>query len=153
MRLIEIELETEIDAPAVVVWGLITDWENLDKWMPEGSDFRVTTPFREGVGVEAIARIKIGPFSTVDKISVSRWEPPHLLEIQHLGWVKGAGLLKVSKARGPRGMSKLYWRETFVAPLGVVGALGMRLYSPLMRKVFERDLGLLKKLAEREVNR
>lgn len=145
MRQLEIEVETIINAPAGAIWRLLTDWENLDKWMTEASGFRVTTPFREGVGVEAIARIKIGPLSTLDSIRVSRWEPPNVLEIRHLGWVKGTGLLKVSRAEGK---SRLFWRESYIPPWGLIGALGMRLYSPFMRRLFKRDLGLLKQLAE-----
>jgi hypothetical protein len=34
----------------------------------------------------------------------------------------------------------------------VLGALGLRVFKPIMRRVFEHDLDLLKKLVESESN-
>ena len=39
--------------------------------------------------------------------------------------------------------------ETLYPPLGIPGAVGLRLFKPIMRKVFERDLRLLKQLVEK----
>jgi hypothetical protein len=88
----EVEISKNIDAPPEVVWHYLVDWERLGNWMKEASKFRVTSPHREGVGVEADAIIRIGWLSTIDPIRVARWEPPELLEIEHRGWVKGTGV-------------------------------------------------------------
>lgn len=141
-----IDTQIGIAAPPEQVWPFLVDWENLSRWMKEGSAFRVTSQTREGVGVTAVAKIKMAGIVTEDPVKVSRWEPPRLLEIQHLGWVKGSG--KMTCYEEPSG-THLAWRETLFPPWGPVGALGIRLMKPVIRRIFTRDLGLLKDLVER----
>jgi uncharacterized membrane protein len=145
MKPIEVFTEIFIDAPADAIWPYLVDWENLGDWMEEASDFLVTSPHREGVGVTAEATVKIGGIKTRDAIRVSTWEPPRLLVIEHVSWVKGSGRLSsIQKGGG----TQLTWTETLVPPLGLAGALGMRLFKPLMRRIFQRDLETLKRLVE-----
>jgi Polyketide cyclase / dehydrase and lipid transport len=129
------------------VWPFLVDWERLDRWMREAGDFRVLGEQREGVGVEAETTVRIAGISTRDRIRVSRWEPPWILELQHVGWVEGTGYMEL--ARAERG-SQLFWREELIPPWGIFGRIGMRAVSPLMRRVFRRDLRLLRELVEAE---
>ena len=140
-------ISIDIDAPVDQVWPYLVDWDNLGRWMKEGSSFKVTSGHREGVGVEAEAEIKIAGVKTRDKIRVSRWEAPHILQIDHIGWVKGTGLMQCFELNGG---THLFWREILIPPLGVVGAIGIRFFRGLMRRTFERDLKLLKALVESE---
>ena len=117
--------------------------------MKEASRFRVTSPHREGIGVEADAIIRIGWLSTIDPIRVARWEPPDLLEIEHRGWVKGRGVMRCVRERSG---TRIVWIETLIPPWGLVGKLGMWVWQPLIRRTFERDLALLKALVERELS-
>jgi carbon monoxide dehydrogenase subunit G len=140
-----IEVSDTMPGPADVVWSLITDWEHQDDWMLEASDFEVIGEQREGVGVEARATVRIAGIKTRDTIRVSMWEPPRILVIDHLGWVKGAGEIQLQPvSEGTR----MRWRETLYAPrvLGPVGRLGLRLGAPLMRRIFRRDLRVLRSL-------
>lgn len=142
-----IETQIHIRATPDAVWAFLVDWEHLDRWMKEASHFEVIGAQREGVGTLAKARVKIAGISTNDRIRVSRWEPPHVLEIQHLGWVKGSGLLVCS----PEGnYSSVGWTESLIAPWGPLGRLGLAIVKPLMRRIFQRDLLLLKGLVEGE---
>jgi uncharacterized protein YndB with AHSA1/START domain len=136
---------TEIRRPAETVWPYLVDWERLDRWMREIRDVRVTTPFREGVGVEAQATVRIAGFTTQDRIRVTRWEPPRILEITHLGWVKGTGYMELSPAGSG---CALLWREQLIPPWGPLGRVGMRLLRPVMRRVFASDLEELRRLVE-----
>jgi uncharacterized membrane protein len=142
---VEIEMSVRIDAPPEVVWEYLVDWENLDRWMIEGRGFRVTSEHREGLGVTAEASIRVGGITTTDPVEVTRWEPPETLEISHRGWVAGKGLMECRPA--PWG-TFLFWKETLYPPLWVPGAIGLRLFKPILRRTFERDLGLLKGLVE-----
>jgi hypothetical protein len=144
-RFIEIDVSKLIDASAEKVWPYLVDWEHLDRWMKEASNIRVVTPYREGVGVVCEARIRIGFIRTVDRIRVTRWEPPSVLGLEHLGWVKGDGLMELVPEKG---RTLVRWNETFAPPWGWVGAAGMRIWKPLMRRVFVRDLRLLKIIVE-----
>lgn len=113
--------------------------------MKEGKSFRLTSHQREGVGVTAEATIKVGGIVTNDAIEVTQWAPPELLEIEHKGWVSGIGFMQcLAKDAGTR----MYWRETLAPPLGILGAIGIRAFKPVLTRIFVRDLGLLKQLVE-----
>ena len=144
---ITIQVAIDIKAAPSRVWPHLVDWEHLGDWMKEGTSFRLTSPKREGVGVTAEAAIRIGGLVTQDAIEVTRWEPPELLEIRHLGWVSGSGIMRCR----PNGEgTRMTWVESLEPPMGIVGALGLRLFKPLMARVFSRDLKLLKGLVEGE---
>jgi uncharacterized protein YndB with AHSA1/START domain len=140
---VHVTTSIELGRPPADVWPYLVDWERLDRWMEEISDVRVTSAHREGVGVEAVATVRIGGLATRDRIRVTRWEPPAVLEMAHLGWVRGTGLMELSPADGG---SRLFWRETLVPPWGVLGSAGLRLYLPLIRRVFFRDVRRLRGL-------
>lgn len=146
---VELEMSIGIQAPSEVVWPYLVDWERLDRWMSEAKGFTVTSEHREGLGVTAQATISIAGLTTADPVRVTRWEPPSVLEIEHLGWVKGFGLMQcVPEWSGTR----VLWHETLNPPLGVLGAVGIRVFKPIMRRVFQKDLALLSKLVESESN-
>jgi uncharacterized protein YndB with AHSA1/START domain len=144
-RAVSIISTIDIHRPVEAVWPYLVDWEHLDRWMKEARDFEVIGEQREGVGVEAEATIRIAGITTRDRIRVSHWQPPVALEIQHLGWVKGSGYMELSPT--DEGCN-VFWREELFAPLGPLGRSGLRLVAPFMRRVFRRDLRLLKSLAE-----
>ena len=141
MRSVVVEVDSDLDAPPSVVWRVLTDWEHQGEWMLEASDFDVVTPHREGVGVEAYATVRIGGISTRDRVRVDVWEPQRHLGIAHLGWVAGRGDLVLSPLEG--GRTHLAWREELHPPWGVVGAIGMRLFRPLIVRTFRRDVRVL----------
>ncbi|MFN2525725.1 MAG: SRPBCC family protein [Actinomycetota bacterium] len=139
---VAIEISAVMPGPPEVVWDLLTDWEHLGDWMLEGSDFEVLSAHREGVGVRARATISIGGLTTRDEIEVAVWEPGRRLEIEHLGWVRGRGRLDLLPLEG--NATRLDWREELRNPqLGALGSIGLTLFQPLMRRVFERDLRVL----------
>lgn len=144
-----LEMEATMPAPPEAIWHLVTAWERQGDWMLEASDFVVTSPHREGLGVEAEATITIAGISTRDRIRVTGWEPPRRLEIEHLGWVSGKGEIYITPS-GP-GRSHLFWREELYPPLGILGATGLTLFKPLMRRIFDRDVEELQRLAARGV--
>lgn len=150
MKPIAIELRTDLDGPPALVWKLLVDWERQGDWMLEASDFEVVSPNREGVGVEALATVRIGGISTRDRIRVDVWEPGRHLGITHLGWVGGRGDLRLSPI-GPHA-TRLDWREELAPPWGVVGALGMRLFRPLIARVLRRDVRVLEDLVRKTVD-
>lgn len=144
---VDIAVSEVIPRRAEVVWPYLVDWERLDRWMLEARDFRVVGDRREGVGVEAEATVDLLGIRTRDVVRVTRWEPPWALELEHRGWVKGRGYMELSPTRGG---TRLFWRETFVPPWGLLGAVGMRLFSPLLRWAFRRDLKALRLLIQDE---
>jgi carbon monoxide dehydrogenase subunit G len=140
-----IEVFDTMPGPPEIVWELITDWEHQGDWMLEATDFEVVGERRQGVGVEARATVRIGPLRTRDRVRVSMWEPPRILVLEHLGWVKGAGEIQMVPIREG---TRMRWRETLFAPrlLGPFGRLGLRLFAPRMKAIFQRDLRVLRSL-------
>ena len=144
-RPVVIETLDTMPGPPEIVWDLITDWEHQDDWMLEASHFRVVGEQREGIGVEARATVRIGPIRTRDRVRVSMWEPPRILVIDHLGWVKGAGEIQLVPVKEG---TRMRWRESLYPPkvLGPFGRVGLRLFAPKMKRVFQRDLRVLRSL-------
>jgi hypothetical protein len=118
--------------------------------MLEASGIRVVSPHREGLGVEAEATVRIAGITTRDRIRVTRWEPPWILELAHLGWVKGSGYMELTPTEAG---TELFWREQLIPPWGLLGRLGLWLVSPAMRRAFRRDLRALKEVIERSATR
>jgi len=145
VRTIDIDLSTTIAAPRAAVWRYLVDWEGLHRWMSELSALRITSAQREGVGVEGEATVRIGGITTMDRIRVTAWDPPASLTIEHLGWVSGSGVMGCDEAGAS---TRFWWRESLRPPLGVLGALGMRALTPVMRRTFEADVRRLKALVE-----
>ncbi len=146
MKPLTIDSTIELPGSPELVWTLLTDWERQGDWMLEASDLVVVSDNREGIGVTAEATVKIGGISTRDRIRVDVWEPPHHLGIEHLGWVAGRGDLKLIKLDNDR--TRLDWREELRPPLGILGAVGMRLFVPLMARIFRRDAQVLADLVQ-----
>ncbi|MCD2187206.1 SRPBCC family protein [Actinomycetospora soli] len=140
----DITVGVDIDAPADVVWKAVTDWEGQSEWML-GTGVRVTKGDGVGVGSELAATTGVGPLGVTDTMRIVGWDPPHRATVVHTGSVvRGSGTFTVIEI-GP-GRSRFEWGERLDLPLGVLGALGWPLVSPVFA------LGLkysLRKLASR----
>jgi hypothetical protein len=150
MKPVRVSMSADLSGPPSTVWRLLVDWERQGDWMLEASDFVVISEHREGVGVTAEATVKIGGISTRDRIRVDVWDPPERLGLEHLGWVSGRGDMRLTPIEG--GRTHLDWTEELHPPLGPLGAIGIRLFTPLMRRIFERDLRVLAELVGRAVD-
>lgn len=141
-----VTVRTTVDLPGSreLVWELLTDWERQTDWMLEMSDVVVTSEHREGVGVAALATVRIGGISTRDVIRVDVWEPPRRLGMVHEGWVRGRGDMELTHT--PEGHTRLDWTESLFPPWGVVGAFGLNLFRPLLARTFQRDVRVLSEL-------
>ncbi|MGH2760194.1 MAG: SRPBCC family protein [Actinomycetota bacterium] len=144
MKPVTVRTTVDLAGPRELVWELLTDWERQADWMLEMSDVVVTSRHREGVGVEALATVRIGGISTRDVIRVDVWEPPHRLGLAHEGWVRGRGDMELTPT--PDGNTHLDWTESLVPPRGAVGTLGLSLFRPLLARTFKRDVRVLSEL-------
>lgn len=138
---VSIEIAQTVPGPPSVVWELLTDWEHQDDWMLEARDFTVISEQREGVGVEAEATISIGGITTRDLVRVVGWEPNRRLAIEHQGWVSGVGEIHLTPLGNDR--THIFWREELQPPVGMLGAIGLSAFKPLMTRLFRRDLKVL----------
>ncbi|MGH2722723.1 MAG: SRPBCC family protein [Actinomycetota bacterium] len=129
------------------IWPYLVEQDHLERWMAEAHDVRIEGGRFQGLGAEAEATIRIAGITTRDRIRVTRWEPPAVLEMEHLGWVGGRGYMELGP--GQEG-TRLFWREELVPPWGLLGRMGMRLFAPAIRRTFLGDLERLQRLVEVE---
>ena len=151
MKPIVLTSAAELDAPPKLVWDVLTNWERQCDWMLEMSDIVVTSETREGVGVRARATIRIGGIRTTDLVRVDVWKPAEQLGMAHEGWVKGRGDMWLSSIGYDR--TKLDWREELHPPWGILGAVGLRAFRPLIRRTFLRDIAILQNIVRFEASR
>ena len=139
-----IEVLETMPGPPEVVWELITDWEHQGDWMLEASDFEVIGEQREGWAW----RRGDGP-DRRDPDARPRAHravgAPRILVIDHLGWVKGSGEIQLAPIQGG---TRMRWRETLFRPsdAGSVRPDRLRAFRPWMRRIFRRDLRVLRSL-------
>jgi len=135
----ELTLTVDVDAPAEVVWEVVTDWPGQGEWMLAT---RVQTD-GEGdgrrLGATMSAVTGIGPLAVTDTMVITEWEPPTRCVVHHTGAViRGDGIFEVT-ALGPQ-RARFLWSELLDLPFGVVGRVGWPIARPLLRVGVARSL-------------
>lgn len=123
----ELSVAVDVDAPVERVWAALTDWDRQGDWML-GTTVRATVGSGSQVGDEMKAMTGIGKLGFVDRMRITRWEPPHVCDVEHYGRVvRGSGRFTV-RERGSG--STVIWSEQLELPLGRLGRLGWPLVRP-----------------------
>jgi uncharacterized protein YndB with AHSA1/START domain len=144
---VTIRARTLIRAPAARVWRVLTDWEGQASWMPDVAWIRALGTNRE-LGAELEVRTKVFglPLAT-DRVSVTAWEPPVRLGVDHVGVVAGTGEWLLEPA--PDGSrTRFTWTESLRLPWPVIGGMALRVYAPVQRWMLKRSLRNLRRLVE-----
>jgi uncharacterized protein YndB with AHSA1/START domain len=124
-----------VDAPPERVWAALTDWVRQGEWMIATDVQTVDGPAQE-VGGRLAARTGVPlpggrHLGVLDTMLITRWEPPHRVDVRHTGRVvRGTGVFEV---RPRPGGSTFVWREVLDLPLGALGRAGWPLARPAMR--------------------
>lgn len=110
------------------VFAVLTDWDRHHEWMV-ATRARVTRGDGRGVGSALAAFTGAGPVGFTDTMEITRWEPPHTVEVRHTGRVvRGTGAFRVRP--GPGG-AVIRWEERLDLPFGPVGRLGRWVAGPV----------------------
>jgi hypothetical protein len=103
-----------------------------------GTKVRATVGEGSQVGDEMEAVTGIGRVGFLDRMRITRWEPPHVCEVIHYGRVvRGPGTFTV-RERGSG--STVIWWEQLELPLGRLGRWGWPLVRPAARWGLQRSL-------------
>jgi hypothetical protein len=147
---VRLDLHQDTTAPRAVVWDVLTRWEEQPRWMLDAKEVHVTSPHREGVGVELRCPTNLLGVTVQDLMRVTRWEEGRVLEVTHLGRIiTGTGAFELSDL--PDGGTRIGWWEEVDPPLGALGEWGARLVAlPIIRRIFRRSLANLAARAEAE---
>ncbi|MBA3418113.1 MAG: SRPBCC family protein [Geodermatophilaceae bacterium] len=133
----ELTVAVDVDAPAERVWAALTDWDRQGDWML-GTTVRATLGKGCRVGDEMQAATGIGRVRFVDRMRITRWEPPHVCDVLHYGrLVRGSGTFIV-RERG-RGATVI-WSEQLDLPLGRLGRWGWPVVRPAARLGLQQSL-------------
>lgn len=142
---VRIEERVAVAVPVEAAWAGLTDWEDQTGWMLF-TDV-IVEPGGHRVGERLDAFTRIAGLGFHDPMEVTTWDPPHRVEVVHLGKVvRGAGIFEVRPAPGG---AWLVWVEDLDLPLGRLGALGFALLRPGFRLMLRQSLRRLAKQLER----
>jgi uncharacterized protein YndB with AHSA1/START domain len=124
-----LQLTVDVPADPQTVFDAMTDWDTQHEWML-GTRVRAAQQGGQGVGGGIEAFTGIGPLGFWDTMTITRWDAPRVVEVDHTGAVvRGIGVFKVEPAGSG---SRFVWREEVDPPLGAVGALGWYVVKPLL---------------------
>ena len=136
-----------IAAPPERVWQIISDLEQQAAWMVDVRRLEVVSEEKRDVGaVLHVTSELFGRPLVHDVMEITRWEPPHRMDVVHRGQFTGTGQFVLE----PIDNGTIFtWIEDFQPPLGPLGELGFALVvRPHLRRVFARSLGNVKRHAE-----
>lgn len=115
-------LDVVINADVETVFAAVVDWPAQGEWML-GTKVEAIGSEGHELGAELAAFTGIGRVGFLDTMTITRWDPPHRVDVLHTGnFVKGTGTMEVVAL--PEGRSRFVWSEDLVLPLGVLGKLG-----------------------------
>lgn len=122
MSTAHLALDVIIDADVDTVFAAVVDWPAQSAWML-GTTVRAVNGDGHGLGAELEAFTGAGRVGFLDTMTITRWEPPHRVDVLHTGnFVKGTGTMEVLAL--PDGRSRFVWSEDLDLPLGFLGRMG-----------------------------
>jgi uncharacterized protein YndB with AHSA1/START domain len=143
---VRIRVCTTIDAPPERVWDVVEAIDHHTDWMADAARIDFVSTRRRGVGTEFDCLTRVGPFRTVDRMTVTEWEPGRSMCIEHTGFVTGRGRFTI---RGRRhGRTRFCWNERLRFPWWMGGPVGERIAKPVLRRLWRRNLKRLRRIAE-----
>lgn len=123
--------------PQRIVWEALADLASHDDWMKDAQQIVFVTDQRTGVGTRMEVRTAVGPFRTVDEMTVVAWDEGRSIEVIHTGLVTGRGTLSASQ----QGQGTLVtWDETIRFPWWLGGRLTSTLAKPILRRIWRGNL-------------
>jgi carbon monoxide dehydrogenase subunit G len=141
-----IRVSTVINASPEQVWAEVRDIERHVDWMADAAAITFTTPQTSGVGTTFDCLTKVGPISLTDRMSITEWREGRSMGVRHEGLVTGVGAFTLARIRRDR--TRFTWEEHLTFPWWMGGAVGGAVGGVVMRRIWKRNLRVLKALIE-----
>ena len=138
--------EVVIDAPVGVAWHSLADIASHVDWMADAESIAFTSGQRRGVGTTYECRTKVGPLTTLDKMTVTEWVDESRQAVSHTGIVRGVGVFELT-AIDPD-TTRMTWSEDLKFPLWAGGPIGAFAAKPVLRRIWRGNLSRFKALVE-----
>ena len=120
-----------------VVWEELRHIERHVNWMHDAQSIDFDTDQREDVGTSFRCDTKVGPFTTLDAMTITSWVDKAVMGVEHRGIVRGRGVFTLS----PRDAgTSIAWRETLLFPWWMGGPAGAFLAAPVLRALWQKNL-------------
>lgn len=137
---------TRIHASPARVWEVLCDWEGSAEWMVDATTVEVLGAQRSGVGTRIRAVTTVAGYPLIDVMRVTRWEPEHLIEVEHEGApIRGIAWFEL---RPDDEGCAFEWAEELDPPLGPLGELGGRILRAPLERMLRKSTAKLRRRAE-----
>jgi hypothetical protein len=137
-----IALVTVIDAAPEAVWRDLGDIGRHTEWMADAESITFAGEQHRGVGTTFDCVTKVGPFRTVDRMTVTRWVEGAELGVRHVGLVQGEGVFTLAPLDDGR-RTRLAWTEDVRFPWHLGGRITTWLARPILRRIWRANLARL----------
>jgi len=143
-----IKVAIEINATPERVWEIVEPVERHVDWMHDAVAIHFVTEQTRGVGTEFLCDTKVGPFTLVDRMELTEWEPGKTMGVRHTGIVTGSGRFTLTPI--DLGRRTLFeWNEELVFPWWMGGPIGAFIGGRIvLRAIWKRNLRGLRRLVE-----
>jgi hypothetical protein len=98
-----------------------------------------------GPGTVMTVSTRVGPFRLADRMTVTVWEPPHRIVVEHQGLVAGSGEFSLSAIAGA---TRFTWSEELRFPPFLGGPFAASISRPILTLIWRHSLRRLKALIE-----
>lgn len=143
-----IRVSRTIKAPPAHVWAALEDISSHVRWMADAASITFTSDQQSGKGTTFECLTRVGPFATVDRMEVTRWEPQRAMGVLHSGVVSGTGTFRL-RARGFRHRrTRFTWSERLRFPWWLGGGFTAIAATPVMWMIWRSNLARLADLVE-----
>lgn len=144
----KIRVSVEIARPPAEVWAVVEPIERHVDWMADAVAIRFTSEQTRGVGTAFECDTKVGPIRLTDLMTITEWEPPRSMGVEHTGIVAGTGIFVLEPIDLGR-RTRFTWTEDLTFPWFLGGRLGEYAGGrAIMKQIWRRNLDRLKTLVE-----
>ena len=137
-----------IAAPPATVWRAVERIETHTEWMLDADTITFRSEQHSGAGAAFDCRTRVGPLRTTDHFVVTRWEPGAAMGIEHRGGVTGVGEFRLRPLAGGDA-TDFCWEERLTFPWWLGSLAGEQFGRPVLKRIWEGNLGRLKAGVER----
>jgi carbon monoxide dehydrogenase subunit G len=130
--------EVDVRAPIAAVWTAMADIASHYLWMADAEMIIFTSEQRTGVGTAFDCRTRIGPFTTIDRMTVTVWDEQRALGVAHSGVVSGSGVFQLIELE-PQ-CTRVTWTEDLRFPAKLGGFLTAAVAKPVLKRVWMGNL-------------
>lgn len=141
-----IRVSTIIDASPNDVWDEVRQLDRHVIWMADAHEIDFADDRRSGVGTSFVCHTRVGPIRLKDRMVVTSWRERREIGVSHRGVVTGIGRFTITRLGSER--TRFTWAEHLSYPWWLGGAVGGFFGGIVMRRIWRRNLKVLKGLIE-----